>query len=153
MDPVEFDQSEQGWRSLVGKTNEEDIANLILKYIKLNSHKVEEYNKGKPADKTFPIGLLHFHAGQSFGYAGIKYYPDAIRCFKVSYSNKNECWNAYVDGTIAFLKGDINEVKKQIKIIEGSMLKNKKGGNINILKNFSKCLDLGVVDYSKAYEM
>lgn len=70
MGPVEFDQGEGGWRSLVRAENEEDIANLILEYADLNRKKVDEYNKTRGAGQSFPIGLLYFHAGQSFGFAG-----------------------------------------------------------------------------------
>jgi hypothetical protein len=153
MDPVEFDQGDNGWRSLVGKVNEEDIAELILKYIKLSGHKVIEFNKGKIGGEIFPIDLLYFHTGQSFGYAGPKFYKKAIKCFKKSYEEGKECWNAYVDGTIAFLEGDKAEVERQIELIGHSEAENKRSGNIGILKNFSKCLDLGITSYQEAYSM
>ncbi|HRV75848.1 MAG TPA: hypothetical protein P5247_00495 [Candidatus Saccharimonadales bacterium] len=153
MDPVEFDQAVNGWRSLVGEVSEEHIAELILQYIKLSGSKIDEYNKGKVGGEVLPIDLLYFHAGQSFGYAGTKFYKDAIECFQKSYKNEKECWNAYVNGTIAFLKGDKNELKTQIKVIEDSKAENKRGGNIGILRNFSKCLDSGITDYEKAYGM
>jgi hypothetical protein len=82
MNPVEFDQDENGWRSLVGNTNEEDIADLILKYIELNRNKIDEYNQDKTGGEIFPVGLLYFHAGQSFAYATAKYYQKAIECFQ-----------------------------------------------------------------------
>jgi hypothetical protein len=152
MDLVEFDQDESGWRSLVGKADENKIAELILKYIKLSGDKIDEYNIGKTGKEIFPVGLLFFHAGQSFGYAGIEYYQNAIECFRKSYDESNECWNAYVNGTIAFLSGDAEEVKRQIKFVEDSNDERKGGGNINILRSFSRCLELGIKEYSKAYE-
>ncbi len=151
MDPVEFDQSDNGWRSLVGKVDEENIAELILKYIKLSGHKVAEYNKDKVGGEIFPIDLLYFHAAQSFGYAGAQYYRKAIECFKKSYEHGKECWNAYVDGTIGFLEANRDEVERQIKVVENSAAENKRGGNIGILKNFAKCLEQGLTDYEKAY--
>lgn len=153
MDPVGFDQDESGWRSLVGNTNEEDIANLILKYIELSSNKIDEYNQDKTGKDVFPINLLYFHAGQAFGYAGTEYYEKAIECFSKSYEKNKECWNAYVDGTIAFLEGDKEGVEKQIAVVENSKAKNKKGGNIGILKNFSECLVQGNRSYEEAYGM
>jgi hypothetical protein len=153
MNPVEFDQSHGGWRSLVGKVDEEDIAELILKYIKLSGNKVAEYNKDKVGGEVFPVDLLYFHAGQSFGYAGPKFYKKAIECFQKSYEEGKECWNVYVDGTIAFLEGDKDEVDKHIKLIEDSKAENKRGGNIGILKNFSKCLEIGITSYEEAYSM
>lgn len=153
MDPVQFDQDENGWRSLVGKVTEEDIANLILKYIELNKNKIDEYNKDKDGEDFFPIDLLYFHSGQSFAITGTKYYKKAIECFKKSYYDENECWNAYVDGTIAFLEGDKVGVEKQIQIVVESQAKNKKGGNIGILKNFSRSLHQGIKDYEKVYNL
>jgi hypothetical protein len=153
MDPVEFDQSENGWRSLVGNTNEESIASLIIEYAEKSSNKIDEYNKDKSGKEIFPIDLLYFHAGQSFGCAGAKYYKKAISCFKRSYEHEKECWNAYVNGTIAFLEGKRDEVEKQIKIIEDSKAENKRGGNIGILKNFSNALEQGITDYEKVYSM
>ncbi len=145
MNPFEFDQSENGWRSLIGNTPEEQIANLILDYIKTNSNKF--------SDETPPIDLLYFHAGQSFAYAGTKYYKQAIQYFKKSYKPGKEFWNAYVNGTIAFLQQNKDEVDKQIKFIQDSAVaeQNKRGGNIKILKNFSKYLEQGITDYEKAY--
>lgn len=153
MDPVEFDQHENGWRSLVGKIDEEDIATLILKYIELNADKISEYNKGKVGKDVFPIGLLYFHAGQSFGYAGTEYYKIAVECFKKSYDKRNECWNAYVNGTVAFLEGDKHGLQTQIMVVENSKAENKKGGNVGILKNFYKCLERGITGYEEAYSM
>lgn len=153
MGPVEFDQGEGGWRSLVRAENEEDIANLILEYADLNRKKIEEYNKNRGAAQSFPIGLLYFHAGQSFGFAGAEYYKKAIECFQKSYGEKNECWNTYVNGTISFLKGDKDGLQRQMKIIKNSGSEDKRSGNIGILKNFSSCLEQGVKDYKKAYSM
>lgn len=153
MNPVEFDQDENGWRSLVGNTSEENIAELILQYLELSRSKIDEYNEGKVGKEVFPVGLLYFHAGQSFGYAGTKHYKNAIQCFKKSYDNENECWNAYVGGTIAFLEGNKDEVDRQISVVQSSKAENKRGGNIGILKNFSKCLKQGIKDYDKAYSM
>ena len=153
MGPVEFDQGEGGWRSLVRAENEEDIANLILEYADLNRKKVDEYNKTRGAGQSFPIGLLYFHAGQSFGFAGAEYYKKAIECFQKSYGEKNECWNAYVNGNVAFLEGDKDELQRQIKIIKNSGSEDKRSGNIGILKNFSICLEQGIKDYEKAYSL
>lgn len=153
MDPVEFDQSENGWRSLDGNADEEDIANLILKYIEANQDKIDQYNKGKVGKEVFPVSLLYFHAGQSFGHVSTEHYKMAVECFKKSYDEKNECWNAYVNGTIAFLENDRDEVERQIKVVESSKSENKRGGNIAILKNFSKYLEQGIKDYEQAYSM
>lgn len=153
MDPVQFDQGEGGWRTLIGSVKEEEIANLILNYIELSHSKVDEYNEGKSGSEVFPISLLYFHAGQSFAVAGTKYYPKAIECFKNSYEEDKECWNAYVEGTIAFLRGSKTEVDRQIKIVNDSKSKNKKGGNVGILNNFSKSLEQGIKDYEKVYSM
>lgn len=153
MGPVEFDQDENGWRSLVGNTSEKDIANLILEYIELNQSKIDNYNIGKAGDDMFPIDLLYFHAGQSFGVAGVEHYKEAIECFKKSYYEENECWNAYVNGTIAFLQSNREEVDRQIKVVENSKSKNKRGGNIGILRNFSESLGQGMKDYEKVYNM
>lgn len=153
MDPVQFDQNEEGWRSLIGRVNEEDIANLILRYIEQNRNKIDVYNEDRDGENVFPIDLLYFHAGQSFAITGAECYKKAIECFKRSYYKDNECWNAYVDGTIAFLEGDRNEIERQISIVENSKAKNKKGGNIGILKNFSKSLKQGIRDYEKVYNL
>jgi hypothetical protein len=66
---------------------------------------------------------------------------------------EKECWNAYVNGTIAFLEGNRDEVERQITVVENSKSENKRGGNIGILKNFSKCLEQGVKSYEEAYSM
>lgn len=153
MDPIQFDQDENGWRSLVGNSSEVDIADLIIQYIETNRDKIDEYNEGKTGEDIFPIDLLYFHAGQSFGVAGPDHYQKAIECFRKSYYEENECWNAYVNGTIAFLEGNRDEVERQIKVVEESKAENKRGGNIGILKNFSKSLTLGIKDYEKVYNM
>ncbi len=157
LSPTEFDQGEEGFRALVGNVSEAYIANLILSYIERNRELIISNNKLKHKDHYLPLSLLYFHAGQAFAGSGSKYYSEAIECFEKGYEDEDkdaqECWNAYVNGTIAFLNKDSAKILDQIRIVEKSNAKNKAGGNIELLKKFSMALDKGIVDYLRACTM
>jgi len=111
----DFDQSEQGWRSL----SDQEAVKIIDQSLQSSTI--------SPADKV----NLNFHAGQI--HAFLKDYQTAIERFRCSKHLPNveweAGWNAYVDATIAFLKGDntaltnakvVLEKHKDMTIINGT---------------------------------
>ncbi len=147
MDFWEFDQSDQGWRSL-------DVINaaaLIDIYIK-SCAKLQPYDKAS----------LYFHAGQI--YAEVGDYKTAIERFQLSKHQPNSWvekgWNAYVDATIAFLKNDRDTLLSAQQILEkykNAQLKDTKGKffyphrvNVRIVEQLLQGLRLELT-YSQAY--
>jgi hypothetical protein len=96
----EFDQNpDAGWRKVAVPGCEEVAADLIIAW---RTH----HNR---QDK-----ILFWHEGQLRAEAG--QYQSAITLFKLSRKTKAEDrgwgWNIYVDGSIAFLKGDKKALQK-----------------------------------------
>lgn len=94
----EFDQDFQGgWRPYGDQDGcERATADLILTYLLYSPH-VDE------------LGLLRWHAGQMMAAAGN--YDGAIPLFLASKDDEATAWNAYVDGSVAFLKGDRDAIE------------------------------------------
>ena len=94
---------------------------------------------------------MYFHIGQLLAFEGQEHYSEAIETFSHSLRDNEECWNAYVFATIGFLENDIKKVDDAIKTIETSLEEDKSSGNMGIVKNFKKALEMGRVDYEKTY--
>ncbi len=133
MDPYEFDVTDNGWRVFENQDQPLDGARVILDYIRHNQSKITEKN---PSLET-----LYFHAGQEYAMAGEEYYQQAIECFENSYKT-SEWWNAYVRGTISYLKKD----KKTLEISRRNIKYNGE-----ILQSFSEALDRGDFSYKNNY--
>lgn len=148
MSPWNFDQSPDGWRKLEVAKEYLTAAKLIREYILKNKDRILNPRDG---GKTASLEIMHFHIGQLLAMEGQKHWPEAIEAFnKSSYGEGNECWNAYVSATIGFLENDIKKVENAIKTIEESH-GDKASGNIGIVKNFKKALEMGERDYEKPY--
>jgi tetratricopeptide (TPR) repeat protein len=103
----EFDQmSGAGWRPLADAGKYHEAAALIVRYM-------AEVENPKPY-----LTILNFHAGQC--YAMANEIDEAVRRFErsfqeeapESYEQLAKQWNAYVRGTIAFLKGNRPELER-----------------------------------------
>ncbi|MCF8878464.1 hypothetical protein L5876_01380 [Hyphobacterium sp. SN044] len=101
LDEDAFDQGENGWRMIAERRDGACMvaaADLILDYIARH---------GEMLERTY---LAHWHAGQMFALAGED--ERALDQFRLSYRTGEETemtagmWNAYVDGTIAFMEGN-----------------------------------------------
>ena len=93
-----FDQDKQGgWRALADKGCDKEAADLIRDW--------REYHKNSDY-------ILFWHEGQSRAFSGD--YDAAIGLFEKSRRPIGEDrigWNYYVDGSVAFLKGDLSKLK------------------------------------------
>jgi hypothetical protein len=151
MPPREFDQSQEGWRSLANIGKKLEAAELIQEYIKLNEKRIKTPEGDEFEDA---LELMHFHVGQQLAMSGIKYYADAINSFKKSYYYKvgqRELWNQYVSATIGFLENDISKIENAINTIINSNNEDKRSGNLDFVLNFKKAIEVGERDYEKVY--
>lgn len=152
LSPWEFDQSPSGWRGVDKKEGPEKATLLIMEYISRNREQILNPQEG---EKKIPLSIMYFHAGQLLASIGKNKYSEALEAFQQSFKVGSECWNAYVSATIGFLEGDKDKIQKAIKTIESSSEKekDKKSGNLKIVKNFLKVQELGMGDYNTAYNM
>ena len=130
----EFDDLDKSvWRKLANSGQEKKAIEYMLNYLKIN----------KPRLKNFQIGAILWHIGQL--YAFINDYYNAIRYMSKS-NVKYSIEPNYQKGTIAFLKKDINLLKKYYNIL----LKNDptRGSGRDILKRF---IDNFNKPYSQVY--
>lgn len=103
MDYQTFDQSppKGGWRILEGQKNDLQIAELIDSYLSCR--------RGLTSKQK---ATLIFHSGQIYGDLGQNNL--AIERMKQAYNenlDKKYHWNAYVDGSIAFLEHNLKKLK------------------------------------------
>ena len=103
MDYKTFDQSppKGGWRILEGKGHDIKIAELIDSYLNCR--------RGLTSKQK---ATLIFHSGQIYGDLGQNNL--AIERMKLAYNenlDKKYHWNAYVDGSIAFLEHNLEKLK------------------------------------------
>ena len=100
MEPDAFDQDlEGGWRPLADRGCQREAADLLTAYA------------AQP--KAAGRNIILWHAGQMRAEAG--QYPQAIALMQRTYAPKDTdpgYWNAYVDGTIAFLQRDRAALEK-----------------------------------------
>ena len=103
MDPHSFDQSSQGWRSLVHADNMNQaiqvLQSYIQKYVKNGS-----WANAPQGDEGLDPHMLTWHLGQL--YAMQNKYDQAIKWMQQSHNPQDSQWSDYVAATIAFLKGD-----------------------------------------------
>ncbi len=113
MDYKTFDQSPPngGWRILENKGKDLEMAEVIDGYLKCRHGLTKEQK-----------ATLVFHVGQIYGDLGENNL--AIERMNQAYNSildKKYHWNSYVDGSIAFLKQDLEKLKNardKIKSIE-----------------------------------
>ncbi|MBO9697196.1 MAG: hypothetical protein J7499_13445 [Sphingopyxis sp.] len=141
LDRNAFDQDMiGGWRSLAASGCELEAAELIRKW--REAHLAE--------DPT-----LHWHEGQMR--ANVGQYEEAIVLFEASLdpaSRQRWGWNLYVDGSIAFLKGDLEALRlarerlavlpappelKKLKDVHGNPATVRWPMNLHILDAFIRC--------------
>ena len=104
LDYQAFDQSPPvgGWRELENKGKEKQILALL-----------DNYRKCKKGLKPDENATIWFHSGQAAAELG--QYDDAIKRMQKSYDKTLEAewhWTDFVDGSIAFLKHDLDGLKK-----------------------------------------
>lgn len=148
MAPWEFDQSPDGWRRFAATEENLKAARLIQKYIVRNR---EWISNPRPGEKSLGLTLMNFHVGQLLAVEGHQYLSEAIEAFTQSFEEGQECWNAYVSATIGFLEGDAKRVDEAIKTVELSKAEDKRWGNLGIVKNLKKALQLGEKDLKTVY--
>ncbi len=68
------------------------------------------------------VQTMHFHAGQEYAMSGENNYDKAIDNFTHAYKSQGE-WDAYVEGTIAFLRKDEASLEKAAKKLHETALK------------------------------
>lgn len=143
MDYDEFDQGKNGWRKVEEEKdgNYKEAAQLIIYYLE---NKTDLSKRQKE--------ILNFHAGQMFAY--VNDYSAAQQYFSNAFSEKvNELeekyWNAYINATIYFLRGDKPALEKTYKIM--SMLPSLDGvqPNLTIVKSFTENISRS---YKEAYQ-
>jgi len=100
---TDTEELDRKWRALASQGKDLEAANLLLAAI---------------AEAAVEGGTAYFHAGQEFACAGEEHYAKAIDCLKRSYKLDNAPWNAYVDGTIAFLVKEPDVLDNAISKIE-----------------------------------
>lgn len=118
----EFDDINKSvWRKLAHSGQEKEAIKYMLSYLNTNKSKLEDYQ----------IGGILWHIGQL--YAFINDYDNAVK-----YMSKNNVRDTielnYQMGTIAFLKNDVDSLKRHY----GILLKNDPtgGSGRDILKSF-----------------
>lgn len=92
----DFDQSDNGWRSLP----EKEHTRVISGYIRKNKRKLEPQHHR----------ILNWHLGQTYAMRGDN--KRAIRHMEKSSKSGDEQWNKYAKSTIAFLNNDKDEFEK-----------------------------------------
>ena len=134
LSPYEFDQSDSGWRLLDAQGKYLEAAKTIENYISLNTDSINVQNE-------VSLQTIYFHAGQEYAMAGPDHYDKAIHNLKKSFKSKAG-WDIYVNGTIAFLGQDKNDLQKasdKLSVLANAdpRLKN----NALLLANFLQALN------------
>lgn len=140
LDYRSFDQDPQGgWRALARKGCEREAADLIRDW--RLQHNDSRY-------------ILFWHEGQSRAFNGD--YEAAVTLFELSRRQSEDPigWNFYVDGSVAFLRGDMARLKAAraslarvpkpsdwdtMKGADGKLLNAKWPANLNVLDGFIRC--------------
>ena len=124
----DFDQSSQGFRQY---SNDYELVRLVIpEYIKVNKLATSESRN------------LHWHLGQMHAFNDN--YKEAIAEMKQSYLASSKTWQAYVDGTIAFLEKDKQALIKALELLN----EQDNQMNIEFLEKFIKYFDQS---YRQAY--
>lgn len=144
LSPYEFDQSPKGWRLLDKEGKYLEAAKAIEAYIL--SHKVEIKNQNRVSIET-----MYFHVGQEYAMAGEKYYNLAIQNFQKAYKGELG-WDAYVEGTIAFLKKDAKALRASVeKLTSIATASSSHEPNSKLLGRFLGAIESGKT-YSEIYD-
>lgn len=140
LDYRSFDQDTQGgWRALAGKGCDREAADLIRDW--RLQHNDSRY-------------ILFWHEGQSRAFDGD--YEVAASLFEQSRRPAEDRigWNLYVDGSVAFLRGDMAKLQAaraslaempkpldwdMMKGADGKLLNAKWPVNLNVLDGFIRC--------------
>jgi hypothetical protein len=140
LDYRSFDQDiKGGWRALAGKGCNREAADLIRDW--RLQHKDSRY-------------ILFWHEGQSRAFDGD--YEAAVDLFEQSRRSAEDRigWNFYVDGSVAFLRGDMAKLQAAranlaqmpkpldwdtMKGANGKLLKVAWPVNLNVLDGFIRC--------------
>lgn len=142
LDRQAFDQDlpDGGWRGLSREGCHEQAAELIRTW----RHEKRDHNS-----------ILYWHEGQMRAYAGQT--EQAIALFDLTRSSIDDDadfgWNHYVDGTIAFLRGRREGLKRAIARLsevpepegnsftrpDGTVIQMNWPPNMNVLKRFEYC--------------
>lgn len=162
LDENQFDQDlNGGWRELASRPGCILVAADLLR----------DYRQAHRQD----AGLLTWHEAQLRANAG--QYPEAITLMKQAYkpAEKDQSgWNLYVDGTIAFLRKDMDALRKakaklaevkapvaegmppvidgyvELEFADGAKRKIRWPPNIDVVEGLENCFDQ---PYAKAYEL
>lgn len=148
LSPWDFDQSPKGWRKFENTKEYSKAVKVLRAYISRNKERIINPRKG---ERNVSLGLMYFHIGQLLASQGEEYYSEAMEAFNEAFQSDSQCWNAYVSATIGFLENNIEKVEEAIRTIENSQEKDKRAGNIGIVRNFKKAIEIGERDYEKAY--
>jgi len=148
MSPWYFDQSPNGWRRFEATKEHVRAANVIREYITKNKDRIVNPYE---SEKTISLELMYFHIGQLLASEGQEHWLKAIDAFNHSFQEGAECWNVYVSATIGFLENDMKKIENAIRTIETSQEVGKRSGNLGIVKNFKKALEMRERDYEKPY--
>ena len=142
LDERAFDQDmDGGWRPLAARECYFEAAELIQKW--RETHRAED-------------STLYWHEGQMRASAG--QYPQAISLFEASRHpadlDRKWGWNLYVDGSIAFLRGDMDALRsardklsvlpapselKDLKDVNGNPSRVAWPMNLHVLDAFIRC--------------
>lgn len=142
LDRQAFDQNlpDGGWRSLSREGCYGEAAELIRHW----RHEKRDHNS-----------ILYWHEGQMRGFAGQT--EEAIALFDLTRSSLDDDadfgWNHYVDGTIAFLRGQREGLARAIERLskvpepennsftrpDGTVVKMNWPPNLNVLEGFEYC--------------
>lgn len=149
MDYKAFDQSppKGGWRALENLGEDLEIARII-----------EGYANCRPGLTPEQKATLVFHAGQI--YADLGKNDLALEKMRRAYDenlNKKYHWNSYVDGSIAFLKKDLEKLKAARDKVQTAEPHHPYVGTLNDMiqcfkrpyKEFEKCRNEKTVPASK----
>lgn len=147
MSSWDFDHSPDGWRKYGPEERLKAVA-LIRRYIAKNEEKMKNPN---PGEQIATIELLNFHIGQLLASEGEERRSEAIDSLRKSFMEDQECWNTYVSATIGFLEGDEKKIDDAIRTVELSTEGEEWSGNLGIIRNFKKALQMGVRDYDDVY--
>jgi hypothetical protein len=102
-----FDQTEgAGWRPLYTAGCYIEVAQLLREW------------RARHGENTQPI--IPFHEAQMWAYAG--HYEMALPLFEQAYRSERTshaiAWNAYVDGTLAFIRRDLASLEAAVATLE-----------------------------------
>ncbi|HKU68196.1 MAG TPA: hypothetical protein VJP85_10500 [Candidatus Baltobacteraceae bacterium] len=147
LSPWDFDQSNAGWRAVLDAHGDAAAAHCIRRYLVLH----EDAMRADPQKCAIAPELLYFHLGQLLAFGGEGGYAQALRAFSRSHLPGRECWNAYVQATVAFLQRDAQEIRASILRIEACPRDQQVDGNIAVVRRFETALAAGQHDYKTAY--